>query len=152
MSYRTKMLIPIIGLLIVIGYATIRIASGNDDIKQPLPATLNNLAELRSIEIRDADGQVVLTGSFSDTTDVGGEKERFAQLSPTSVDADAKGAAEIEIKTRAGATAEQELEINVERLAAGATFKVFIDGQEITSFTTDARGEAELEMSNEPSK
>jgi hypothetical protein len=152
MSYRTKMLIPIIGLLIVIGYAAIRIASGNDDIKQPLPATLNKLAELRSIEIRDASGQVILTGSFSDTTDIGGEKERFAQLSATGLDADAKGAAEIEIKTRAGATAEQELEITVERLAAVATYKVFIDGQEVMSFTTDARGEAELEMSNEPSK
>ena len=67
------------------------------------------------------------------------------------VDADAKGAAEIEVSTGAGAIAEQEFELTVERLAAGATFTVFIDGQEVASFNTNARGEAELEMSNAPS-
>jgi hypothetical protein len=153
MTYRTKMIIPIVGLILVIGYAAIRVVSGSDDdIKQPLPATLSNLADVKSIEIRDASGQVVLAGSFSESTDVGGERERFAQLSPTGVDADAKGAAEVEIKTGAGAIAEQELEIGIEHLAAGASFKLFIDGQEVTSFTTNSRGEAELEMSNEPSK
>lgn len=153
MTYRAKMLIPVVGLMLVIGYAAIRVVSGNDDdIKQPLPATIGNLADAKSIEIRDASGQVVLAGNFSESTDVGGERERFAQLSPTAVDPDAKGAAEIEIKTGAGATTEQELELGAERLAPGASYKLFIDGQEVTTFTTDSRGDAELEMSSEPSK
>jgi hypothetical protein len=153
MSYEVKRLIPVSGLVLVFAYAAINIViSQADEIKLPLPPALNNLAAVNQIEIKDAGGQVVLSGNFTTSSDQGGEIEREAALTGAGVDADATGKAEIEISKESDAFTELELEVEVEHLAPQSVFKVFVDNQEVASFTTDARGEAELEMSNEASK
>jgi hypothetical protein len=147
------MLITALGILLVFSYAAINVVNGDaDDTERPLPPTLTDLAAAKVVEVKDAGGQVVLSGSFTKSSDVGGELEHTAILNSTGVDADAKGVAETEVSKKNDGFIEQELEVKVEGLAAQAVFTLFIDGQEVASFTTDARGEAELEMSNEASK
>jgi hypothetical protein len=151
MRYRTKRLIPIIGMLILIGLVAINVVKGDgDEQRLPLPPGVSNLAEAKLIEIKDGAGQVVLSGSFISADGDGREIERTATLSGAG--AQARGKAEIEISTGDDGSKDQELEITVESLAAGAAFSVFLDGQDVARFTTDRRGGAEVEISNEPSK
>lgn len=151
MSYQTKKIIPVAGMLLVMCYAAMNIVTGSaDEIKLPLPPALGNLADVNTVEIKDANGQTVLTGSFGAATDEPDEVERTAMLTRTSADGDATGWAEIEISKER--VPEQELEVTLKRLAAGAAYKLVVDGHEIASFNASAAGEAELEFSNEPSK
>ncbi|HXG68452.1 MAG TPA: hypothetical protein VNO70_25380 [Blastocatellia bacterium] len=153
MSYRMKMILPIIGMVLVIGYAAIRVVSSNvQEVEQPLPPALNNLADAKLIEIKDAGGQVVLSGNFVLITTVGDETERVATLTAAGSDPDARGIAEIEITQTNNAVAEQELELTVEQLTAGAAFRVFVDNQEAASFTANHQGVAEVEFSSALSK
>lgn len=152
MKYKTKTVLPIIGMAILIVIAAIAVATGDaDEVKHPLPATLTNLVDVKMVEIKDSSDQVILSGSFSAPTQTGGELERKAALTSAGVDSDASGQAEIEVATKNGVT-EQELDLEVNNLAAGASFRLFVDGQEITAFTTSPQGDAELEFSNETSK
>lgn len=152
MSYKTKILIPILGILLVIGYAVAKVVTTDaDEIKQALPANLN-LAEIKRVEVKDGGGQTVLSGDFGAAVTKGNEVERLAVLAGTGVDADAKGEAETEVSTQTNGVVEMEFELTVERLAAGATYKLIVDEQEIASFTTNHQGEAELELSNDTSK
>ena len=150
MTYRMKMLIPVLGMCFLCGYAATRVSSSNaDDLELPLPSSLRDLANVKLIEIRDGAGAVVLSGSFSAPIQKATETEYTSILIPTNVDPDATGEAEIEISNAANGFIEQELEVTVERLAALTTFKLFVDGHEIAPFTTGRRGEAEIELSNE---
>ncbi len=152
MKYKTKTILPIIGMAIIIGVAAIAVATGDaDEVKHPLPATLSNLADVKMVEIKDGGDQVILSGSFSAAIQSGGESERKAALTSTGADPDARGEAEIDIATKDGVTS-QELDLEVNNLAADASFKLFVDGQEIVAFTTSPKGDAELEFSNETSK
>ena len=153
MSYKKKTMIPVLGMVLILGYAAINIVSGDaDEIKHPLPQSLSDLRAVKLVEIKDADGQVVLSGSFDSTGERNGEIERKAILTGTGIDADAKGEAEIEISKESDAFTEQELEVSVENLATLTAFKLFVDGQEVAVFNTDVRGDAEIEMSNEIKK
>jgi hypothetical protein len=153
MNYRLKMLIPILGMCLLFVYAATEVVSTNtDDLELPLPASLQDLSKVKLIEVRDGAGEVVLSGSFGAPVQKAKGTEYSAVLVATNVDADATGEAEIEISKSADGFIEQELEVNVERLAPLTTFKLFVDGQEITPFTTSRRGEAEIEISNEASK
>jgi hypothetical protein len=150
MSYKTKMILPILGLVLTIGYAGIRVArSDAEEVKHALPAALGSLAEVKRVEVKDADGQVVLSGDFGGSKVGGKEIERKAALAGTSLAPEARGKAEIEFSAEGSGADERELEMKVERLAAGATFRLFVDGQEVASFVTNHRGEAEVELSNE---
>lgn len=152
MKYKTKTILPIIGMAIIIGIAAIAVATGDaDEVKHPLPTTLSNLADVKLIEIKDSGDQIILSGSFTAVSQTGDEFERKAALTSAGVDPDARGEAEIDIATKNGVT-EQELDLEVNNLAASASFKLFVDGQEITAFTTSPQGDAELEFSNETSK
>lgn len=152
MSGNKKLIFSVIGLVLVAGYATISVLSHTvDEIKLPLPAALTNLGEVKAVEIRDAAGQVVLSGAFAAATSKNGSVERKANLTSTGVDADAIGKAEVEISSKNNVN-EQELEVEVKRLNPAAEYKVFVDGQDAATFKTNAEGEAELEISNEPAK
>lgn len=151
MSYKAKMTLPILGMALVFGFAAIKVAStGVQEVEHPLPASITRLDEVKMIEVKDASEQVVLSGSFSGSI-AGQEGEMTVVLTATSVDPDAMGKSSIEIETKNGFT-EQELELEVKKLAPGSAFKLFLDGGEAASFTTNHKGEAELELSNEPSK
>jgi hypothetical protein len=150
MSYRVKMLLPVVGMFLL-GCIVVAVVRGEGrEIKQPLPPSLDDLAAVRLVEIRDAGGQVVLGGSFTTATKKNGDVEGEATLAATGVDADAAGKAEIEVSQRNG-DVDKELEVEVSKLAPGATFNLFIDGRQAAVITTNSRGAAELELTNRPS-
>jgi hypothetical protein len=68
MSYRVKMLLPVVGTFLL-GCAVVAAVRGESrEIKQPLPPSLDDLAAVRLVEVRDAAGQIVLGGSFKMAT------------------------------------------------------------------------------------
>ena len=149
MSYRLKMMLPVVGMFLLGCVVVAAVTGEGREIKQPLPQSLDDLTAVRLVEVRDAAGQSVLGGSFTMTTKRNGDVEAEAALTATGADADAAGKAEVEVSTRNG-NVEKELEVEVNRLAPGATFNVFIDGRQAAVITTNPRGHAELEMTNRP--
>ncbi|HLL75224.1 MAG TPA: hypothetical protein VK421_08135 [Pyrinomonadaceae bacterium] len=143
------MILPVVGMFLL-GCVVVAAVSRGGEIKQPLPSSLDDLAAVKLIEIKDAGGQTVLGGGFTMTTKRNRNVEGKATLAPTGVDADAAGKAEVEVSTKRGGHVEKELEVEVRNLAPGANFNLFIDGQQVIGFTTNPRGAAELELSNEP--
>ncbi|MCA1567629.1 MAG: hypothetical protein LC803_18670 [Acidobacteria bacterium] len=152
MSYRVKMILPIVVMFLTFGYAALAIVrSDSREIKQPLPSSLDNLAAVKLVEIKDGGGRVILSGNFTVTTKYDGEIEEKSPLAATGVDPDARGVAEIEISNKKNSVTEKELEVEVRQLSAHTSYDLFIDGQQAASFKTNHRGEAELEMTNAPS-
>ena len=150
MNYRLKRLLPVVGMFLLFGAVTIVIVGNqNNEIKQPLPASLGNFAAIKLVEIRDTAGQVVLRGSLPTTTTDNGDVDVEVTLTRTAVNPNAEGKAEVEVSTDDG-TVERELEIEVHKLTPGASFNLFVDGQQITAFSTNQKGHAELEMTNQP--
>lgn len=153
MSYRVKMILPVVIMFLTLGYAAMAIVRGDSrEIKQPLPPFLDDLANVKLVEIRDVGGRVVLGGNFTLTTEKDGDIEGTAPLAATGVDPDTAGKAEVEISNKKNSIAEKELEAEVWNLAANTSYNLFIDGRQAASFKTNYRGAAELEMSNVPSK
>lgn len=153
MSYREKKMIPLFGMLLIFAFAVINVVSTEaDDLEMPLPAVLKDLAAVNKVEIKNEAGEVVLSGSFSSPVDKLDEMERVATLSGTGVAANAMGIAEIEVSKESNGFVEQEIEVKVRGLAPQAVYKLFIDDHEIATLRTDAKGDAELEMSNDTSK
>lgn len=153
MSYRVKMILPIIVMCLTFGYAVLAIVrSDAREIKQPLPASLDNLAAVKLVEIRDGDGRIILGGNFTMRTKKAGGIKGAASLTSPGVDADATGKAEIEISNKKNSVAEKELEVEVRKLAANTSYELFIDGQSAASFKTDLRGAAELELTHDSSR
>jgi hypothetical protein len=146
MIHRSKVFFPILAVLFVSGALGVALAVQDD--AQPMPAEAGDLAQAASIEVRDAGGQVVLSGRFGagDTDDDDGDVERKAEL--TAASGSAKGEAEIEISGEAGAPG-QELEVEVEGLQAGAAFTVQLDGRQVATLTTDDRGRAEATFTSQ---
>jgi hypothetical protein len=95
-------------------------------------------------EVRNAQGQVVLSGQFQRVDEEDDDVERKAILAATSVHAEAAGEAEVEF-TKEG-LAEQELEFSVRNLPPNAAFTFVIDGTEVATTSTDPRGRAEVEL------
>lgn len=150
MSYRMKMILPVVGMFLL-GCAVVAAITGEGrEIKQPLPPSLDDLAAVRLVEIRDAAGQIVLSGSFTMATKKNGDVEGEATLAAAGADTDAAGRAEVEVSTRNG-NVDKELEVEVRKLPPGTTFNLFVDGQQAAVITTNQRGDAELEMTNRPS-
>ena len=162
MSYRVKMILPVVIMFLTLGYAAMAIVRGDSrEIKQPLPPFLDDLATVKLVEIRDGGGRVVLAGNFTLTTEKDGDIEGAAPLTATDVDPNAAGEAEMEISNKKNSfaisnkknsVAEKELEAEVWNLAAHTSYKLFIDGLQAASFKTNHRGAAELEMTNVPSR
>lgn len=149
MSYKVKMLIPVLGMVMVLGYAAIKVVSSEaDEIERMLPPSITNLASANTVEIKDGSGQVVLSGNFVDSDAKPDEVEKKAVLSGAGANTNATGKAEIEISKMKNGVTEQELEVEVSRLTAMAAFSLFVDGQEVGTFTTDAKGGAEIEFSS----
>jgi hypothetical protein len=143
MIHRTKVLLPIVSVLFVSGALGVVLARQDDE--RPLSAEAGDLAQAAAIEVRDTGGQVVLSGRFdAGETEDDGEIERRADLRAAS--GSAKGQAEIEISPRTGGGVEQELEVELEGLQAGATFTVQLDGRQVATLTTNDRGRAKVEL------
>ena len=95
-------------------------------------------------EVRDAQGQIVLSGKFVPVAEEDDDIERKATLEPVGADTDAAGEAEVEIAK--AAPADQEIEFAIRNVQPGAVFTFMIDGREIGTATADRRGRAELEI------
>lgn len=97
-----------------------------------------------SAEVRNAQGQVILSGRFVETAADGDDVERKATLAATGVDPDASGAVEVESCRDADCKA-QEIEFEVVNVDPAAMLRLVIDGKDFGTVTTDARGRAAVE-------
>ena len=155
MSYRVKRILPLVGMLLICGYAAFAvIRSGNkvQEVKQPLPPSVGDLTVAKLVEIKDAAGQIVLSGSFVVENKQDSHVEGKALLTGTGINAEAKGEAEFEVSTNRNGGTEKELEVSVRKLAPGTSYSMFVDGQQVATFSTNQRGAAELEMKDAPTK
>jgi hypothetical protein len=153
MNYKAKKIFSVVGMVFIFAFAAINVLSSDvHEVKQALPSSISNLSEVKTVEVKDAAGQLILSGNFGTPKQGVKEMEREAVLAPTNVIPAATGVAEIEISTDKAAFTEQELELSVKHLSAGTKFTLFVDGQEVAHFTTNHEGKAELEFTNKPLK
>jgi hypothetical protein len=138
----TRRIISVAGLLATmgaVGYFVVQVY-GQD------AATTGDFTKATTAEVRDAQGQIVLRGQFADAAPEDGEEdtERKAVLTPTGIDADATGEAEVEF-VKVGART-QEVEFSVEKLQPGMTVTFVIDGTDVATAKVDKGGRAEVEF------
>jgi hypothetical protein len=96
-------------------------------------------------EVRDAQGQVLLRGTFALTDEADDDIERRAILAPESGTASGgRGEAEVEISRND--RAKQEVEFSVENMPRSATLSFSIDGIQVATGMTDDQGRAEIEL------
>lgn len=95
-------------------------------------------------EVADAQGRVVLTGTLALVEEEDDDVERKAVLTPTAVDPDAAGEAEVEYPRESAA--QQEIEFSVRNLPSDSAVTFMLDGTVVGRSTTDRRGRAELEI------
>jgi len=108
-------------------------------------STLNgDFSNAATAEVRDGQGQVVLSGQFNPVDEDDEDIERKAALQPTGLDPDASGEAEVEVsKAR---PANQEIEFSVRHVEPGTAFTFVIDGQEVATAAADQRGRVDVEL------
>jgi hypothetical protein len=135
-----RQMVPVAGLLATVGAAVYMVVQ----LSGQTPNSTGDFTNATVAEVRDAPGQVILSGEFQLVEEDDDDIERKAALAPTGVDADAAGEAEIEF-SKAG-PADQEAEFSVRNVAAGAVLTFVIDGTEVATATADARGRAEVEL------
>lgn len=135
-----RQMIPAAGLLATAVAAVYMVVQLNGQAAQPT-ADFTNAA---LAEVRNAQGQVILSGQFQLVDEEDDDVERKATLAPTGVDADAAGEAEIEFSK--SAPAEQEVEFSARNVPAGAVLTFVIDGTDVATATADRRGRAEAEL------
>ena len=146
MTTRTRMmLVP--GALLIAGSVTFVWLGGTLEAQTAaLPADTADLSNASSVEVKDANGTVVLIGHLVEIPEDDDDLERKAELKGSGAHANAAGEAEIEV-SRANNRLDQEVEVSVSNLTPGATYAVFIDGKQLGTFQTNKRGSGELELS-----
>lgn len=135
-----RQLIPAAGLLATFITAVYMVVQLNGQTASPT----GDFTNAARAEVRDAQGQVILSGQFQRVDEEDDDIERKATLAPTGVDADAAGEAEVEFSK--AAPAQQEVEFSVRNVAAGAVLTFVIDGTDVATATADRRGRAEVEV------
>jgi hypothetical protein len=136
----TRQWIPITGLLATIAAASYGVVHLHGQA-QTLTA---DFTKATTVQVKNAQGQVVLQGDFQPPVDEDDGLERRATLAPTGVDADATGEAEIEF-AKTGAT-RQEVEVGLRNVEPEARFSFVIDGVDVASVMSDRRGRAGVEL------
>ncbi len=124
-----------------------------DEAKQPLPTDAGDVSRASAVEVRDASGRVVLQGTFGEAAPASsdGDVERKATLAARD-GSSASGEAEVEVTRSSSGAVEQEVELDAEKLAPSAAYTLHLDGRQVASFTTDAKGGAEVELTSSPRK
>ncbi|HEX5107273.1 MAG TPA: hypothetical protein VFV95_02445 [Vicinamibacterales bacterium] len=136
----TRQMIPAVGLLATIIASAYMVAQLKGQARVPT-ADFTNAA---FAEVRDAQGQAVLSGQFQVADDDDDDVERKAVLAPAGVDADAAGEAEVEFSK--DAPINQEVEFSIRNVAPNVAFTFLIDGTTVATATADRRGRAEVEL------
>ncbi len=135
-----RQIIPAGGLLTTVVAAVYMVVQLNGQSAQPTA----DFTDAALAEVRNAQGQAILSGQFQLVEEDDDDVERKAALAPTGIDADATGEAEIEFSK--SAPAEQEVEFSVRNVAPGAVLTFVIDGTDVATATADRRGRAEVEL------
>ena len=146
MSYPAKMMLPFAGMVLLAVVVTGALSQYSSAQTQETP----QLGDLRSAAIVEVQGPqgTVLSGAFRKEEKSDGSSELVAALSGTGV----KDGGEVEIEVPAADDRDQrqELEIELQGLSPRQRFAIHIDGREVTSVTTDGRGEADVELKAAP--
>ena len=135
-----RQLIPAAGLLATFIAAVYMVVQLNGQTAGPT----GDFTNAARAEVRDAQGQVILSGQFQRVDEEDDDIERKATLASSGVDADAAGEAEVEFSK--AAPVQQEVEFSVRNVAAGAVLTFVIDGTDVATATADRRGRAEVEL------
>jgi hypothetical protein len=122
------------------------IAIGADQLYGQKPGQVSgDFRNAVTAEVRDAQGQPLLRGSFEAVdADDKGEVERLAKLTAVTPGSSATGEAEVEYQTDSPAT--QEIELTATGIAAGSQVSLVIDGAAVATATADKDGKVELEV------
>ena len=135
-----RQMIPVAGLLVTVVAAVYMVVQ----LSGQTASSTGDFTNVAIAEVRDAQGQIILSGPFQLVEEDDDDIERKATLAPTGVDTDATGGAEVEFSK--AAPANQEVEFSVRNVAAGAVLTFVIDGTQVATTTADARGRAEVEL------
>jgi hypothetical protein len=133
-------MIPVVGLLATMAFAAYMVVQ----LSGQTTTVTGDFTNAATAEVRDAQGQVILSGPFQLVEEDDDDVERKAALAAIGSDADATGEAEIEFNKAAPAV--QEVEFSVRNVAAGAVLTFVIDGTQVGTATANARGRAEFEI------
>ena len=149
MSSRMKVMIPAVGMLLLFGFTVVAVNRQAREVKQTLPQSIGDLSAARLIEVKDAGGQAVLSGTLTFKSERDGDVEGVANLTAGASTAGASGKAEIDVSAERGGAKRQEIEVEARGLTPGASYSLEVDGRQAATFTADSRGAAELELSGE---
>jgi len=134
--------LPIAGLLatiLVAAYMVVQLHGQGGAIAESV-----DLRNAATAELRDAQGQVVLTGSFMlEDEDDAEDVERKASLQSSSTGTQASGVAEVEFAREK--PVEQEVEFTGRNLQAGARYTLVVDGHDVLAGVAERNGTIELE-------
>lgn len=111
---------------------------------QPAAQVSGDFRNAGTAEVRDAQGQVLLRGTFAPAGGDKDEVERKAQLSATESGGKASGDAEVEYRTDEPNV--QEIEFQVTGVPARAVLTLVLDGQDVISATANDKGRAKAEV------
>ena len=135
-----RQIISVAGLLSTMAAAVYMVVQLNAQTSAPA----GDFTNAAIAEVRDAQGQVLLRGSFQQADEEDDDIERKAVLAVAGADADARGEAEVEFSKNA--PAKQEVEFSVRNVAPGTVLTFAIDGVDVATATADGKGQAEVEL------
>ena len=135
-----RQIISVAGLLATMAAAVYMVVQLNAQTSAPA----RDFTNAAIAEVRDAQGQVLLRGSFQQADEEDDDIERKAVLAVAGADADARGEAEVEFSKNA--PAEQEVEFSVRNVAPGTVLTFAIDGVDVATATADGKGQAKVEL------
>ena len=130
------------GLVAVCAAATIAVVQLDGEQASPITGDFRNAAVA---EVHDTQGHVLLRGTFAPVeSDDEGEVERLATMTAAPPEVTASGEAEVEYETNA--PSEQEVELTLTGVTAGAEINFIIDGQRVATTRADQRGRVAVEV------
>jgi hypothetical protein len=132
------------------GRAEIRFSSQPKGTELLIPPSFSPLTNITLIQIRDAAGTTTLLSGDPAAVLTTVKFESDVVLTGTSIDADARGTAEIDVRREAGALV-QELIVKGTNLAPSSVFKIFAGGVEVATITTSSSGSFDITLRTQPS-
>jgi hypothetical protein len=135
-----RQIIPAAGLLATLAVAIYMVVQLSAQTATPA----GDFTNAGQAEVRDAQGQVLLRGSFEQADEDDDDIERKAVLAAAGADPNLRGEAEVEFSRNA--PAKQEIEFSVRNVAPGTVLTFAIDGVDVATATADGKGRAEVEV------
>ena len=126
----------IVTVIVVTGYVAVRFDAEEATVRS---ADFRNAA---TAEIRNAEGEIVLRGTFMLVEEEDDDIERKAALTATT--GMVMGEAEVEFATEMPAS--QEVEFTARDLVADALYTLVVDGRDVATVAADMRGRIAIEL------